>query len=160
MIFLFQYWIENIIFVSMDSTFFESELLLFYAILLLGLITRPWSKKRKSESGNLTIIGVIGWSLIVFSALLIITAFDSNISGIIFLGMVILVVLWIIYELIRFLVKRIPKWISTRTELQRTNNYHHEIRSKFFPVTCITLSIKFIVRSKYIDIEWQRISNA
>jgi hypothetical protein len=44
----------------------------------------------------------------VLSALLIITAFDKNISGIIFLGMVILIVLWIIFELIRFLIKRKP----------------------------------------------------
>ena len=104
--FLFKQPISFCIFAFMNNTFFEPQLLLFYAILFIGLISKPWSKKRKTESGNLKMLGVIGWALIVLSSLLIITAINSNISGIIFLGMVIFVVIWVIYEVFRLLNKR------------------------------------------------------
>jgi cobalamin biosynthesis protein CobD/CbiB len=90
----------------MTSTLFEPQLLLFYAVLLIGLFIQPWSKKRKNETGSLKILGILGWALIVISSLMILTAINSHISGIIFLGLVIFLVIWIIYEVFRFFSKR------------------------------------------------------
>ncbi len=82
------------------------ELILYAIILIIGLLLKPWSNKRKKYSGALNLLGIAGWSLISFSALMITSVYSHNAAGLFIILAMIFILVWIVYEIFSFFKKK------------------------------------------------------
>ncbi len=82
------------------------ELMLYAILLIIGLLLKPWSNKRKKDSGALNLLGIAGWSLISFSTLMITSVYSSDAAGLFIILAIIFILVWIVYEIFSFFQKR------------------------------------------------------